>query len=105
MPSALTFSSSSRRSSSILLSVSPRAFLALTRWMSTGAMIASLAITVAFSGVPPMPRPRMPGGHQPAPIVGTVLSTQSTIESLGLRQTIFDLFSLPPPLAAQVTST
>ncbi len=72
--------------------------------MSTGAMIASLAITVAFSGVPPMPMPRMPGGHQPAPMVGTVLRTQSTMESDGFRHTILTLFSLPPPLAAQVIS-
>ena len=34
--------------------------------------------------VPPMPMPSMPGGHQPAPIVGTVFNTQSTIESDGL---------------------
>jgi hypothetical protein len=27
----------------------------------------------------------MPGGHQPAPIVGTVFSTQSTIESDGIE--------------------
>ena len=33
-------------------------------------------------------------------MVGTVLSTQSTIESDGLSITNLDLFSLPPPLAA-----
>ena len=37
-----------------------------------------------FRRVPPMPMPSMPGGHQPAPIVGTVFSTQSTMESEGL---------------------
>ena len=42
----------------------------------------------------------MPGGHQPAPIVGTVFSTQSTIESDGLSIANFDLFSEPPPFAA-----
>ena len=47
----------------------------------------------------------MPGGHQPAPMVGTVFSTQSTIESDGLSMAIFDLFSEPPPLAATSTST
>ena len=47
----------------------------------------------------------MPGGHQPAPIVGTVFSTQSTTESLGFSITNFDLFSEPPPFAATVTST
>ena len=47
----------------------------------------------------------MPGGHQPAPIVGTVFSTQSTIESEGLSITNFDLFSEPPPFAATLTST
>src|SRR5690606_35025747 len=44
-------------------------------------------------------------GHQPAPICGTVLSTQSTRESLGLSMTNLDLFSEPPPLAATCTST
>ena len=38
-------------------------------------------------------------------MVGTVLSTQSTIESEGLSMTILVLFSEPPPLAAQMTST
>ena len=37
-------------------------------------------------------------------MVGTVLSTQSTKLSLGLSMTILLLFSLPPPLAATVTS-
>jgi len=47
----------------------------------------------------------MPGGHQPAPIVGTVLSTQSTIESDGLSMANFDFASEPPPFAATITST
>ena len=52
-----------------------------------------------------MPMPKMPGGHQPAPMVGMVFSTQSTMESEGLSMASLDLFSEPPPLAAQVTST
>ena len=52
-----------------------------------------------------MPMPSMPGGHQPAPIVGTVFSTQSTRLSLGFIITNLLLFSLPPPLAATCTST
>ncbi|CSI64489.1 Uncharacterised protein [Vibrio cholerae] len=44
--------------------------------------------------------PSMPGGHQPAPIKGTVFSTHSAISSDGLSITILVLFSLPPPLAA-----
>ena len=52
-----------------------------------------------------MPMPSIPGGHQPAPMVGTVFSTQSTMESEGFSITSFDLFSLPPPLAATCTST
>src|SRR3712207_7078777 len=38
----------------------------------------------AFSALPPTPMPSRPGGHQPAPSVSTVRSTQSTTESLGL---------------------
>ncbi|MCY1219498.1 hypothetical protein D9M72_314760 [compost metagenome] len=52
-----------------------------------------------------MPMPSMPGGHQPAPMVGTVFSTQSTIESDGFSITNLDLFSEPPPLAATWMST
>ncbi|MNR48038.1 hypothetical protein D3C85_1672220 [compost metagenome] len=52
-----------------------------------------------------MPIPSMPGGHQPAPMVGTVFSTHSTTSSEGLSITILDLFSEPPPLAAMLTST
>ena len=52
-----------------------------------------------------MPMPKIPGGHQPAPMVGMVFNTQSTIESDGLSIAILVLFSEPPPLAAQVTST
>ena len=73
--------------------------------MSIGSISDSFASSMAFSAVPPTPMPSMPGGHQPAPIVGTVFSTQSTIESLGLSITNFDLFSEPPPFAATVTST
>ena len=73
--------------------------------MSMSSISDSLAISIAFSAVPPMPMPSMPGGHQPAPIVGTVFITQSTIESLGLSITNLLLFSEPPPLAATITST
>ena len=52
-----------------------------------------------------MPMPSIPGGHQPAPICGSISSTQSTIESLGFIILNFDLFSLPPPLAATSTET
>ena len=52
-----------------------------------------------------MPMPSMPGGHQPAPIVGTVLMTQSMIESDGFSMTNLLFASDPPPLAATVTST
>ena len=104
MPRALTFSNSSRRISSTFDSFSRREALACSSYMSTSSISDSLASSTAFSAVPPMPMPSMPGGHQPAPIVGTVLSTQSTIESLGLSMTILLLFSLPPPLAATVTS-
>ena len=49
--------------------------------MSMGSISDCLASNMAFSAVPPMPMPSIPGGHQPAPIVGTVLSTQSTTDS------------------------
>ena len=73
--------------------------------MSIGCISASLASSIAFSALPPMPMPSMPGGHQPAPIVGNVRTTQSTIESDGLSITNSALFSEPPPLAAIRTST
>ncbi len=73
--------------------------------MSIGSISASLASSIAFSAVPPMPMPSMPGGHQPAPMVGTVLSTQSTMESDGLSMANLLLASEPPPLAATITST
>ena len=73
--------------------------------MSIGSISTSLAISMAFSAVPPTPMPSMPGGHQPAPIVGTVFMTQSTRLSLGLSMMNLLLFSLPPPLAATVTSS
>ena len=68
-------------------------------------MIDSLASSIAFSGVPPMPMPMMPGGHQPAPISGIFLSTQSTRSSDGFSIANLALASEPPPLAAQITST
>jgi hypothetical protein len=80
----------------------PRAF---SSCISMSSISACLAISMAFSAVPPMPMPSIPGGHQPAPIVGTVLSTQSRIESDGLSITNLDLASEPPPLAATVTSS
>ena len=73
--------------------------------MLISSMSASFASIMAFSAVPPIPIPSIPGGHQPAPIVGTVLSTQSTIESDGFNIANLDLFSEPPPLAATVIST
>ena len=73
--------------------------------MSMGSISDAFASSIAFSAVPPTPMPRIPGGHQPAPIVGTVCKTQSTIESDGLSMTSFALFSEPPPLAEIVTST
>jgi hypothetical protein len=73
--------------------------------MSIGSIMPHFAISIAFSGVPPMPSDRMPGGHQSAPIVGTTDSTQSTILSLGSSIANFDLFSEPPPFAATITST
>ena len=72
--------------------------------MSIGSINDSFAISIAFSAVPPMPMPSIPGGHQPAPIVGTVFRIQSTIESDGFSIANFDLFSEPPPLAATCTS-
>ncbi len=64
-----------------------------------------LAISIAFSGEPPMPSERIPGGHQSAPMVGTIDSTQSTMLSFGSSIANFDLFSEPPPFAATITST
>ena len=99
MPSALTLSNSSKRSASPRLA-GPRS---CRSWMSMGSISASLANSIAFSGVPPMPTPSSPGGHQPAPIVGTTESTQSATESLGLSILNLALASLPPPLAATST--
>ncbi len=101
MPSAFTFSYSSSRSASVPFAAPRRR----SSCMSMGSISASFAISSAFSAVPPMPMPSIPGGHQPAPIVGTVFSTQSTIESDGLSIANLDLFSEPPPLAAILTST
>ena len=73
--------------------------------MSIGSINDSLASSIAFSALPPMPIPSMPGGHQPAPIVGTVLRTHSAMLSEGFSIANFALFSDPPPLAASFTST
>ena len=77
---------------------------AINSWISTGSIKLSLASTAAFSAVPPIPMPNIPGGHQPAPIVGKVFTTQSAISSEGFNITILDLFSEPPPFAAIITS-
>ncbi len=89
-----------RISSSLLFG--PRAFSSA---MSIGSISASFAISIDFSAVPPTPMPSIPGGHQPAPMVGTVFSTHSTIESEGLSITNLDLASEPPPFAATSTSS
>ena len=60
---------------------------------------------MAFSALPPIPIPSMPGGHQPAPILGTTSKIQSTILSFGLSIASLALFSEPPPFAAILTST
>src|ERR1035441_3217386 len=73
--------------------------------MSIGSISDCLASSIAFSEVPPMPMPSIPGGHHPAPIVGTVFSTHSTTESEGSSMMNFDFASDPPPLAATVIST
>ena len=73
--------------------------------MSMGSISDSLASSIAFSALPPMPTPSMPGGHQPAPISGTISSTQSATESAGFSMANIDLFSDPPPLAATVISS
>ena len=73
--------------------------------MSISSINDCFAISIARSAVPPIPMPNIPGGHQPAPIVGTVFKTQSTTESEGLSMMNFDLFSEPPPLAATCIST
>ena len=73
--------------------------------MSIGPISDFLASSMAFSALPPMPTPSIPGGHQPAPISGTISSTQSATESDGFSIANMDLFSEPPPLAATVIST
>ena len=101
MPKLFTFSNISKRNSSILL-LAP---LALSSCISIGAISDSLANNMAFSALPPMPIPNMPGGHQPAPIWGTTSKIQSTMLSFGLSIASLALFSEPPPLAAICTST
>src|ERR1035438_312701 len=73
--------------------------------MSIGSISDCLASSIAFSAVPPIPIPSIPGGHHPAPIVGTVFSTHSVTESEGFSMMNLALASDPPPLAATVTST
>jgi hypothetical protein len=73
--------------------------------MSIGSMSDFFASNMAFSALPPIPTPSMPGGHQPAPISGTISTTQSATESDGFSIANMDLFSDPPPLAATVISS
>ena len=73
--------------------------------MSMGCIMASFASSIAFSGEPPIPTPRMPGGHQPAPIRGTASTIQSATESEGFSMANMAFASLPPPLAATSTSS
>ena len=70
-----------------------------------GSMSDFFASSMAFSALPPMPTPSIPGGHQPAPISGTISNTQSATESDGFSMANMDLFSEPPPLAATVMSS
>ncbi len=63
-------------------------------------MSDSFANSIAFSAVPPTPIPSIPGGHQPAPMLGTTSTIQSAMLSDGMIVVNFDLFSDPPPLAA-----
>jgi len=70
-----------------------------------GSIKDSFASSMAFSALPPMPIPSIPGGHQPAPISGTISTTQSATESDGFNMANMDLFSDPPPFAATVIST
>ena len=89
----------------MFVSTLPFAARAFSSCMSMSSIRLCLASSMAFSAVPPSPIPSMPGGHHPAPIVGTVFSTQSTTESDGFNITNFDFASDPPPLAATMTST
>src|SRR6266853_461093 len=72
---------------------------------SLGADAEPIHLLVELEAQLLVPVPRIPGGHQPAPIVGTVSSTQSTIESEGFSIANFDLFSEPAPFAATSTAT
>src|SRR6202011_1388831 len=78
---------------------------AISAPISMGSMRDFLASNMAFSALPPMPTPSIPGGHQPAPISGTMSSTQSATESDGFNMANMDLFSDPPPFAATVISS
>ena len=104
-PSSFTLSYILRRKRSTLSSSAPLWALACKSWISMCSMSERLASIMAFSGVPPTPIPKIPGGHQPAPICGTVFNTHSSIESEGFSIANFALFSEPPPFAAQITST
>ncbi len=73
--------------------------------MSMGSISDFFASSMAFSALPPMPTPSIPGGHHPAPISGTISNTQSATESDGFSMANMDLFSEPPPFAATVIST
>lgn len=73
--------------------------------MSIGSESACLASAITRSALPPTPMPRMPGGHQPAPRLSTVSTTQSATLPLGFSVVNLALFSDPPPLAATSTST
>ena len=101
MPSALTLSKISMRMASMSF-FGPRA---LRGPISMGSINACFASNTQCSAVPPMPIPNMPGGHQPAPICGSISTTQSIMLSEGFIILNFDLFSLPPPLAATSTDT
>ena len=50
--------------------------------MSIGSISDSLASSIAFSAVPPMPIPSLPGGHQPAPMVGKAERGPAAIEAI-----------------------
>jgi hypothetical protein len=82
MPSALTLSKISMRSASISF-CGPRAL----SWRHVDRLHQALLgqLATQCSAVPPMPMPSMPGGHQPAPICGSISTTQSTIVVAGVH--------------------
>ncbi|OMP13874.1 hypothetical protein COLO4_00762 [Corchorus olitorius] len=101
MPSALILSQSSIRSSSSLF-CGPRC---LSSNISMSSISTSFAISIAFSAVPPMPMPSMPGGHQPAPMVGTVLEHPVDDRIRRVQHHELRLGFGAAPLAATITST